>query len=110
MSTQGQSILLWTTPVAGVLFAIAFFLFPGFNPPLSPTMTPDEVASFFKDNVAAMRGVAIFTKLICATLVPFFAILVIQMFRVINSSPVCGQVCGGWQHCNNNNKRTGCTS
>ena len=88
MSTQGQSILLWTTPVAGVLFLIAFFLFPGFNPPLSPTMTPAEVALFFQENVAAIRGVAIFSNIICATLVPFFAILVVQMFRVINSSPV----------------------
>lgn len=88
MSIQGQSILLWTTPVAGVLFLVAFFFFPGFNPPMSPTMTPGEVAEFFKENVAAIRAVAIFSNIICGTLVPFFALIVIHMLRVKNSSPV----------------------
>lgn len=88
MSTQGQSILLWTTPVAGLLFLIAYMLFPGFAPPMSATMTPNEVAAFFQENLTSVRGVAIFWNIICATLVPFFAIIVVQMFRVINSSPV----------------------
>ncbi|RLP53347.1 MAG: hypothetical protein D6160_16230 [Ketobacter sp.] len=88
MSRQGQAILLWSTPFAGAFFLAAFFMFPGFNPPLSPTMTPEEVAAFFKSNVASIRGVAIFCNIICATLVPFFAIIVVQMLRVINSSPI----------------------
>lgn len=88
MNTRGQSILLWTTPVAGVLFLIAFFLFPGFSPPMSPTMTPEEVAAFFRENVTAIRGVVILCNIIGATLVPLFAIVAVQMLRIVNSSPV----------------------
>jgi len=80
--------LLWPTPVAGVLFLTAFLLFPGFSPPMSPTMTPEEVAVFFQDNVTSIRGVAIFCNLIWAMLVPFFAVIAVQMLRVVNSSPI----------------------
>lgn len=88
MNTRGQNILLWMTPVAGVLFLLAYALFPPFSPPMSPTMSPQEVAAFFKDNVAAIRGVVIYCNVIGATLVPFFAIIAVQMLRVVNSSPV----------------------
>lgn len=88
MNTRGQRILLWTTPVAGLLFLCAYWLFPGFAPPMSPTMTPEEVAAYFRDNLEAFRGVVIFCNLIGASLVPLFAIIAVQMIRVINSSPV----------------------
>jgi hypothetical protein len=88
MNTRGQQILLWTTPVAGVLFLVAFLLFPGFSPPMSPTMTPEEVAAFFRDHVTSIRGVVIFCNLIGASLVPLFACIAVQMLRVGNSSPV----------------------
>ena len=88
MNNKGQMILLWTTPVAGILFLIAFFMFPAFAPPMSPTMTPEQVAAFFKENVASIRGVVIYGNLIGAALVPLFAMIAVQMLRVINSSPV----------------------
>jgi len=88
MSTRGQQILLWITPVAGVMFLIAYLMFPGFSPPMSPTMSPEEVAAFFRENVTAIRGVVIFWNLIGASLVPLFACIAVQMLRVGNSSPV----------------------
>lgn len=88
MNTRGQLILLWTTPVAGLLFLAAFFLFPAFSPPMSPMMTPEEVAEFFRENVAAMRGVVIMCNIIAASLIPIFATTFVQMLRVVNSSPV----------------------
>lgn len=88
MNTRGQHILLWTAPVAGALFLFAFFMFPGFSPPMSPTMTPEEVAAFFQANVASIRGVVIFCNLIGAMLVPLFAMIAVQMLRAGNSSPV----------------------
>jgi hypothetical protein len=88
MSTRGQQILLWITPMAGILFLIAFLMFPGFSPPMSPTMTPEEVGAFFRDNVTSIRGVVIFCNLIGASLVPLFALIAVQMLRVGNSSPV----------------------
>lgn len=80
--------MLWTTPVAGALFLIAFLLFPAFSPPMSPAMTPEQVAAFFRENLAAMRGVVVFCNLIGCLLVPLFAVIVVQMLRVVNSSPV----------------------
>lgn len=88
MKTRGQLLLLWTTPLAGVLFLIAYLMFPGFSPPMSPTMTPEQVAAFLQDNLTATRGVVIFVNLIGASLVPFFACIAVQMLRVGNSSPV----------------------
>ena len=63
-NTKGQRILLWTVPPAGALFALAYFLFPVFSPPLSPTMTPEQVAAFFAENVTGILGVAILGNLI----------------------------------------------
>lgn len=88
MNTRGQQILLWTTPVAGVIFLIAYVLFPLFSPPLSPTMTPEQVADFFKAHVAGIRGVVILCNITAASLVPLFAVIAVQMLRVINSSSV----------------------
>lgn len=88
MHTKGQFILLWTAPVAGVLFLIAYLMFPGFSPPMSPEMTPEQVAEFFRENSSGILGVVIFCNLIGASLVPLFATVAVQMLRVINSSPV----------------------
>jgi hypothetical protein len=61
-------MLLWTTPVAGALFLFAYFMFPSFSPPMSPTLTPEEVAAFFRDHVASIRGVVILCLIISAAL------------------------------------------
>ncbi|TGD76001.1 hypothetical protein E4634_00145 [Mangrovimicrobium sediminis] len=88
MQSKGQMIMLWSTPVAGVLFLICYLMFPAFSPPLSPQMTPEQVAAFFQENLATMRGVVVFGNLIGCLLVPLFAVIVVQMLRVINSSQV----------------------
>jgi len=88
MNTRGQSILLWTTPVAGALFLAAYILFPAFGPPLSPTLTPEEVAAFFRANESGILGVSIFCNLIGASLVPLFSVTAVQMLRIRNSSPI----------------------
>ncbi len=87
MITKGQKILLWTTPVAGAFFLLAYVMFPPFTATMSPTMTPEQVAAFFKENLAQIRGVVIFVNVIGATLLPLFAMIVVQMLRVVNSSP-----------------------
>src|SRR6201996_5995278 len=51
MNTRGQRILLWTAPPAVALFVLAYCAFPVFSVPLSPTMSPDQVAAFFRGNV-----------------------------------------------------------
>ncbi len=88
MSNQGQNLMLWLTPFTGLLFAAAYFMFPAFSMPMSPTLTPEQVAEFFRANETAMRGVIVFGNVIGALLVPLFAIIAVQMLRVVNSSPV----------------------
>ncbi len=43
---DGELILFWTLPVVAIIWVSAFFLFPGFVHPMSPTMSAEEVASF----------------------------------------------------------------
>lgn len=88
MDTRGQRILLWTVPVAAALFVLAYFLFPVFSPPLSPTMSPEQVAAFFADNVTGVLGVTIMCNLIACSLVPLFAVTAVQISRTATSSSV----------------------
>ena len=62
MNTRGQRILLWTAPPAMALFALAYVLFPVFAPPLSPTLSPEEVAAFFRDHNTGILGVVILVQ------------------------------------------------
>ena len=88
MNHTGQNLLLWSAPVAGLCFLLAYWFFPPFSPVMSPTMSPEEVAAFFRENQASMRGVVVLMNILGATLVPLFAIIAVQMLRVVNSSPV----------------------
>jgi hypothetical protein len=88
VNVKGRRILLWTTPFAGALFVLAYLLFPVFSPPLAPTLTPEQVAAFFRANVSAILGVVILCNLIGASLAPLFAVIATQMSRIGNSSAV----------------------
>jgi hypothetical protein len=80
--------MLWTVPPAAALFALAYLLFPVFSPPLSPTLTPEQVAAFFAENVTGILGVAILCNLISCSLVPLFAVTAVQISRIGVSSSV----------------------
>jgi hypothetical protein len=88
VNTRGQRILLWTVPPAMALFALAFLLFPVMSPPLSPTLTPEEVAAFFRDYNTGILGVVILCNLIAGSLVPLFAVTAVQISRTGTSSSV----------------------
>ncbi|QRY45946.1 hypothetical protein JVX93_03345 [Mycolicibacterium boenickei] len=88
MNTRGQRILLWTTLPAAALFVLAFLSFPVFSPPLPPALTPEQVATFFAENVTGILGVAILCNLIACSLVPLFAVTAVQISRTATSSSV----------------------
>lgn len=88
MNTRGQRIMLWTAPPAMALFALAFLVFPVTSAPLSPTLTPEEVAAFFRDYNTGILGVVILCNLIAGSLVPLFAVTAVQMSRISTSSSV----------------------
>lgn len=85
---QTQLISLWTAPVIGGILLIAFVAFPGFFPPMSPTMTADQVAAFYTDHNAMIRFSMITFNLCGIMLVPFFMVIVVQMKRMATQSHV----------------------
>lgn len=87
-NTRGQRIMLWTAPPAMALLALAYLLFPVMSPPLSPTLTPEEVAAFFAEYNTGILGVVILCNLIAGSLVPLFAVTAVQMSRIATSSSV----------------------
>jgi hypothetical protein len=82
MNTRDQRICLWLVPFFGVLFLIGFTQSPGFFPPLSPTLTADQVAAFYRDHVGEVRASTILLNLIGVGLIPFFMVIVVQMMRM----------------------------
>jgi hypothetical protein len=86
MNTIDQRICLWLVPAFGALLMLAFFLFPGFFPPMSPAMTAEQVAGFYRDHVASIRASMIICNLCGVSLIPFFMVIVVQMQRMANPS------------------------
>ncbi len=83
-----QLISLWTAPVFGLVLLVAFVAFPGFFPPMSPDTTAEGVAAFYRDNTAMVRFSMITFNLCAIMLVPFFAVIVVQMKRMTTQSHI----------------------
>jgi hypothetical protein len=65
-------------------------LFPGFVHPMSPTMSADEVAAFYRnpDNLSRIRYSMILFNWFGVALVPFLALIVMQMRRMKHRTPI----------------------
>lgn len=83
-----QLLSLWTAPVFGVILLIAFVAFPGFFPPMSPDMTADQVAAFYRDHTAMIRFSMITFNLCGIMLLPMFMVIVVAMKRMATQSHV----------------------
>ena len=88
--SDGELILLWTVPVLLVIWVSAFFLFPGFVRPMSPAMSVDEVAAFYRDpqNLARVRYSMILFNWFCVALIPILALIVMHMRRMAHRTPI----------------------
>jgi hypothetical protein len=86
--TDGELILLWTLPVLGIVWISAFFLFPGFVHPMSPTMSADDVAAFYRDNVARVRYSMILFNWFGVGLIPIVILLAMQIRRMAHRTPI----------------------
>ena len=83
-----QLISLWTVPIFGTVLLVAFLAFPGFFPPMSPSMSADQVAAFYAEN-APMVWFTMITFNICGImLLPLFMVIVVQMKRMATQSHV----------------------
>lgn len=87
---DGELILLWTLPVALILWVASFFLFPGFNPPMSPTMPAEQVAAFYRDpaHISQIRSSMIVFNWFGVCLVPILALIALQIRRMAHRTPI----------------------
>lgn len=88
--TDGELILLWTLPAALILWVASFLLFPGFNPPMSPTMPAEQVAAFYRDpaRIPEIRCSMILFNWFGVCLVPILALVVLQIRRMAHRTPI----------------------
>jgi len=86
MNTTDQRICLWLVPGFGALLMLAFCIFPGFFPPLSPTLSAEEVATFYRNNVGPIRASMLICNVCGVAFIPFFMVIVVQMQRMANPS------------------------
>jgi hypothetical protein len=87
---DGEWILVWTLPVVGILWISAFLLFPGFVHPMSPSLSAEEVAAFYRDpvNLSRIRTSMILFNWFSVGLVPLLALLVLQIRRMAHRTPI----------------------
>jgi hypothetical protein len=83
-----QLISLWCVPIFGAVLLIAFVAFPGFFPPMSPNLSADQVAEFYRDNAAMVRFSMITFNICGIMLLPMFMVIVVQMKRMATQSHV----------------------
>jgi hypothetical protein len=87
---DGELILLWTLPATAIVWISAFFLFPGFMPPMSPTMSADQVAAFYRDpaHLPQIRYSMILFNWFGASLIPILTLIVMQIRRMAHRTPI----------------------
>jgi len=86
--TDGELILFWTLPVLAIIWVSAFFLFPGFVHPMSPTMSAEEVAGFYRDETARIRYSMILFNWFGVGLIPVVILLAMQIRRMAHRTPI----------------------
>ncbi|TCJ88056.1 hypothetical protein [Nocardia alba] len=85
---RAQQTILWSTPVVALVLAVLFVAFPGFLPPMSPNMSPEQVAAFYRDNTALTRFSMVGFNLCGIMIVPFFVLIMAQMTRMRGQSRI----------------------
>ncbi|MDT5220683.1 MAG: hypothetical protein QOF15_2788 [Mycobacterium sp.] len=87
---DGELILLWTLPATVIIWIAAFFLFPGFGPPMSPSMSAEQVAAFYRDpaHIPQIRYSMIVFNWFGVCLVPILTLIVMQIRRMAHRTPI----------------------
>jgi hypothetical protein len=87
---DGEVMLLWTLPALGILWISVFLLFPGFVQPMSPTLSAEEVAAFYRDpqNLPRIRYSMIVFNWFAVGLIPILALIVLQIRRMAHRTPI----------------------
>jgi hypothetical protein len=87
---DGELLLLGSLPVIGLIWLAAFLSFPGFVHPMAPSLTADEVAGFYFDpaNLARIRYSMIVFNSFGVALIPFLALIALQIRRMAHHTPI----------------------
>jgi hypothetical protein len=87
---DGELFLFWMLPALGLTWIGVFFVFPGFAPPMSPTLSAEEVAAFYRDpdNLPLIRWSMIVFNWFSIGMIPFLTLIVVQIGRMAHRTPV----------------------
>ena len=86
--TTGERIIFWSLPAVAVVWIGAFFLFPGFLPPMSPKASPGQVAAFYAEHTSRVRYSMILLNWFCVALIPILMLIVERMRQMAHRTPV----------------------
>jgi hypothetical protein len=84
----GERVIFWCLPAVAVIWIAAFFLFPGFVPPMSPKASAAEVASFYGRHLSRVRWSMILFNWFCVALIPILMLIVERMRGMAHRTPV----------------------
>lgn len=87
---NGELLLLWSLPIIALIWFGSYLAFPGFVSPMSPTLTPEEVSSYYfaGDNLPRIRYSMIVFNWFAVGLVPFLALIAMQMKKMAHRTPI----------------------
>ena len=83
-------MLLWSLPLVVIIWFASYLAFPGFTEPMSPQMTPSEVSDYYfnSENLPKIRYSMIVFNWFAVGLVPFLALIAMQMKRMEHQTPI----------------------
>lgn len=88
MRFSAQSVSLWLALGFGLVMLAAFVTFPGFFPPMPPSLSAGQVAAFYAAHTARIRLSMVVFNFCGIMLVPMFTVVVHQMKRMAAASQV----------------------
>ena len=86
--TTGERIIFWALPAVAIVWIAAFFLFPGFVPPMSPKASAVQVAAFYAHHTSRVRYSMILFNWFCVALIPILMLIVERMRRMAHRTPI----------------------
>jgi hypothetical protein len=86
--TTGERLIFWALPAVAIVWIGAFFLFPGFLPPMSPAWSAERVAAFYADHASRVRYSMILFNWFCVGLIPILMLIVERMRGMAHRTPI----------------------
>jgi hypothetical protein len=83
-----QLLCVWAGPLFLVLFLSAFWGVAGYLPPHSPSLSAGEVAALYAQHSSQIRAGQILCLIFATLLLPWFAIISVQIARIEGRFPV----------------------